>query len=251
MIIQYGLKLWSINTDLAEDAGKLICDDLFQYVELMPVPGTSIEPFVGVNVPYIIHITTEKFGLNISDDKKHDMSLRMINDCMEWADRLNADYLILHPGFGNIGSALALLDRISDRRVLIENMPVKGMNGEAMLGYGREQLEQLAGGKFGFCLDFGHAIKAAFSCGIDYRLYIKDLIKLKPKVFHISDGTHTYEKDEHLGIGQGDYDMRFLLSSIGRMGPGYITLETPRARNMLDEDVCNLMAIKQCMASDD
>ena len=66
-------------------------------------------------------------------------------------------------------------------------MAKTGGGGEKMIGYDTEQIKELQKNKFGFCLDFGHATKAAISLKVDYKNFIKDLLGLKPKVFHIYD----------------------------------------------------------------
>ncbi len=92
----------------------------------------------------------------------------------------------------------------------------------------------------GLCLYLNHAAKAAVGLGVDYQEYIQDFLMLDPKMFHISDGTLTNEKDEHLNIGEGDYDIGFLMNCVNRSELGYVTLETPRTKlSSLEEDLTN------------
>lgn len=243
MEIKIGLKLWSTNSNVLNEAKELIECGLFQYIELMPIPKTDILPFLDrlYNIPYIIHITTEKHGVNISDKNKEEYNLKTIDNCIEWADKLNAKYLVLHPGFGLIENAMGFLEKIDDKRILIENMPKVGLNGESMIGYTPKQIKKLIDNKFGLCLDLNHAIKAAVSLRKSYKEFIKEFLKLKPKMFHISDGKLNNEKDEHLGIGAGDYDFEFLMHCIKVAKSKYVTLETPRTKlNSFDEDLRNL-----------
>lgn len=66
-------------------------------------------------------------------------------------------------------------------------------------------------------------------------------MNINPKMFHISDGKRNSEKDEHLNIGEGDYDFEFLMSCIKEAKSRYMTLETPRTKlNSFDEDLKNL-----------
>jgi deoxyribonuclease-4 len=111
-----------------------------------------------------------------------------------------------------------------------------------MIGYSPAQIEELIGdGDRGLCLDLNHAAKAAVSMGVDYREYVQDFLVFDPKMFHISDGTLDNEKDEHLNIGEGDYDFEFLMSCVIICTPKYVTLETPRTNlNYFDEDLKNL-----------
>lgn len=248
MKINFGLKLWSTNYNLLDKAKELVKNDIFQYIELTPIPNTEITPFLEYDLPCIIHITTERHGLNIADKKKREFNLKTINNCIEWADKLDAKYLILHPGFGLMDDALEFLDSVNDKRILIENMPKVGLNDEPMIGYTAEQVKELMGGKFGFCLDFGHAAKAAVGLGEDYKEFIEELLKLKPDMFHISDGRLNTEKDEHLNIGEGEYDFKFLKKCIlkNEKGSRYVTLETPRKNlDSLGEDLKNLDKLKE------
>jgi len=61
-------------------------------------------------------------------------------------------------------------------------------------------------------------------------------------VFHVSDGTLNEEKDEHLGIGDGEYDFGFFVDCIySNKTMNYLTLETPRIKtNSLDGDFKNV-----------
>lgn len=242
--INFGLKLWSKNYNLLGEAKRLIEKRIFHYIELMVLPDSNIVHFQKIKVPYIIHIPSENWGVNIADKNKEKFNLEAISECMKWADLLGAKYLVLHPGFGEIERAKNFLKKIKDSRILIENVPKVGINNEKMIGYTPEQIKTLMGSKFGFCLDLNHAIKAATSLKEDYQDYIKDFLKLKPKMFHIADGTLKEEKDEHLAIGSGGYDFRFLISCLDK--DTYLTLETPRNNlNSFREDLGNLQKLKE------
>jgi len=174
MNMRFGLKLWSTNHDLLNRAKEVIENNTFQYIELMYIPNTEITHFLGIIVPYVIHIPTSLRGMNIADKDKKKTNLKIIEKCIEWADKLNAKYLILHPGFGNISDAKLFLEEIDDKRILLENMPKVGINDEKMVGYSPNQIKELIGKKFGLCLDLNHAIKASVSLKVDYKLLIKN-----------------------------------------------------------------------------
>ena len=237
-----GLKLWSTNTDLLPEAALLVKNGPFEYIELMPVPGTSVEPFVQYDIPFVLHCATERFGVNIADTTITYYNLQVIDECLEWADVLGAEYVILHPGFGEIDNALAFLQNITDRRIIIENMPKVGLQGEQLIGYSVDQMRILLGaGEFGFCLDLNHAAKAAISMNVDYKQFIPKMIELNPVMFHISDGMLNNGLDEHLTIGEGDYDMKFFSDIIGVQ---QVTFETPR-KSGLNDDLTNLSCFIQ------
>ena len=242
--MKFGLKLWSINTDLIDQAVHLIDEKVFDYIELMVIPDSEINPFL-IDVPYIIHIPHEKFGVNIGDPAAKEYTLQMINESTTWADQLNAKHLILHAGHGSMLHATNLLREVSDSRLLIENMPKVGLGGEAMIGYSPTQIEELIGDSdMGLCLDFGHAVKAAVSLGVDYKEYVKGFMRLEPRMFHVSDGMLSGERDEHLGIGEGEYNFGFLMGCVEVSGSGLVTVETPRVDGLLDGDIRNLYILK-------
>ena len=248
--LKFGLKLWSTNYALLNEAKWLIDKSFFHYIELLVIPNTEISPFQKIKLPYIIHITHDNYGLNIADDRKEKFNLKTIHLCLEWANGLRAKYLILHPGFGEIDKAVKFLGKINDRRILIENMPKVGLNQEKMIGFSPEQIKKMIERKFGFCLDFNHAVKAAASLKKDYKKQIEYFLKLDPKMFHISDGIVQNEKDKHLNIGEGQYDFNFLASCIKKSQAEYLTLETPRINlNSLQEDLENLKRLKSVLIS--
>ena len=237
-----GLKLWSTNTDLLPEAALLVQNGPFEYIELMPVPGTSVEPFVQYDIPFVLHCATERFGVNIADTTITYYNLQVIDECLEWADVLGAEYVILHPGFGEIDNALAFLQNITDRRIIIENMPKVGLQGEQLIGYSVDHMRILLGaGEFGFCLDLNHAAKAAISMNVNYKQFIQKMMTFNPVMFHISDGSLNNGLDEHLAIGEGDYDMKFFSDMIGVQK---VTVETPR-KSGFNDDLTNLSCFIQ------
>ena len=248
--MKFGLKLWSINTDLIDQAVHLIDGKVFDYIELMVIPDSDIKPFL-IDVPYIIHIPHEKFGVNIGDPAVKEYSLQKINESIAWADRLNAKHLILHAGHGSMQHATDLLCGLSDSRLLIENVPKVGLDGEAMIGYSPKQIEELIGDSdMGLCLDFGHAVKAAVSLGVDYKEYVQGFMGLEPRVFHVSDGMLSGERDEHLGIGEGEYNIRYFIHRVQDNSSRLVTLETPRTNvKSLGEDIQNINKINMIVSN--
>lgn len=242
--MKFGLKLWSTNYRLVEEAAKLLENQTFNYIELMPIPDTDIAALKKIEGPFVIHATTEKYGFNISDNSKTTLNTKILDMCLRWADSLHSDTIIVHPGYGSLDTAADFLGKVNDERILIENMPKVGMNDENMVGYTRDQLKLLMADKFGLCLDFSHAIKAAISLKVEYRNFVEDLLTLNPKVFHISDGRIDNAQDEHLHFGDGDFAIDFLLGCLAKCSSQRLTLETLRTSASFEEDVKNLNFLK-------
>jgi deoxyribonuclease-4 len=121
-------------------------------------------------------------------------------------------------------------------------MPKVGLGGEDMVGFSPEQVKQLCGDRFRFCLDLNHAVKASSAMERPYESLIKEFMDLAPCVFHIADGFQEIHYDEHLAIGEGDYDMRTLLDSLSSIDTIRLTLETPRTS--LEDDMINLRKVQ-------
>lgn len=143
-------------------------------------------------------------------------------------------------------NAAHLVRELSDSRLIIENMPMVGLVGEAMIGYSPEQIEELMGDSdVGLCLDFGHAVKAAVSLGKDYKVYMKEFLGFEPKIFHMSDGMLNNEKDEHLSFGKGELDFKYLLACVMSNNSKFITIETTRMHQQsLQEDIQSVEFLK-------
>lgn len=245
MKIKFGLKLWSTNTNLIDQAIHLIDEKIFSYLELLVIPGTRISKFT-IDVPYIIHIPHHKFGVNIGEAGKKKYNMEKINEAIIWADKLDAKYLILHAGHGSMKDAEEVLREISDDRMLLENMPKVGLDNEKMIGYSPKQIEEMMGiSNIGLCLDFGHAVKAAVSLGKDYKVYMKEFLGFEPRIFHMSDGMLSNEKDEHLSFGKGELDFEYLLGCVMSNNSKFITIETTRVnQKSLQEDIQSVEFLK-------
>lgn len=237
-----GLKIWSTDADLLESARDLIQRGTFHYIEIAIAPGSDPSPFIASRLPYIIHCTPDKFGFNPGDPKKLETNRILFEETIRWAKNLRSDTIIIHPGHGSITSFLSFMRDAKFQRILVENMPRVGLKGEEMIGYEPEQIKKLKGDRFGFCLDVTHALKASASLNIDHHDFLVKMKDLKPDMYHVSGGHLNVERDEHLDIGEGDFDFGF----IGKLiDDGNVTLETPRRHNKLNDDADNAARIRR------
>jgi deoxyribonuclease-4 len=63
---------------------------------------------------------------------------------------------------------------------------------------------------------------------------------------HNLDGKSNTEKDEHMHIGEGDYDFEFLLGCTKKGISKYVTLETPRTKlNSFEDDLKNFVRLNK------
>ena len=226
MAIQFGLKLWSINQSLLEEAVHLIEAREFSYIELMKVPGTDIQPFLDTDVPYIIHAVE----VDIANPAHKKKSREIIKSSQILADQVNAPWIIMHPLRGDVQKIAQFIYELQDPRILIENMPYFGLDLIPLAGSTPKEIDYFCHeSKCGFCLDLNHAVKAACAFEIPYKEYITEFSLLNPTMYHLSDGTIDGGKDVHLSIGDGEYDMEFMMEIIRKQNTdAYVTLEVPK-----------------------
>ena len=107
------------------------------------------------------------------------------------------------------------MKEIRDSRILIENKPLKGLDGSLCVGSIVEEIKLAIDALgSGFCLDFGHAIAAANSHHRNPILFLRGFLDLKPTMYHLTDGDLKSELDSHLPYGRGNYPIPELFSMI-------------------------------------
>ena len=215
MSYSIGLKLWSTNTDVyLQEAQQLYRRGIYDYLELYIVPDTleTLPLWKQLEIPYIIHNPHSAHGFNLADKQKKESNFRIYEQSKRFADALNAKYIIFHGGKdGAIEETVAQLVAFQEPRTLIENLPVyplpnssfkccRGATFEELLLVKKET-------KCGFCLDFGHAVCSANGQGKKPLAFLKELMTLEPRMYHLSDlkDVHSfYDSHSHLGTGTLD-----------------------------------------------
>lgn len=250
-MIQCGIKFWTTNKYCFKEALGLFEGGKIDFVELYIVPNSfNIQELeILKKIPIIIHSVHEDHNFNIFqlDDFQAEL---FKNQVVKTADFLKSRFIVLHSGVG-ISKELFKknLVKIYDKRIIVENMPKITMDGKICFGYSLEQLKFIKEDcRLNICFDFGHAIKSAMSQELDYKDYIKSLIRhLKPSYFHLSGGEKKNEKDEHLNLFEGDLDLSWiknLLVQTAEKEDIGLVFETPKSGNDLGNDVKNINYFK-------
>jgi len=214
-----GLKLGSPDFSYEKDINDLWQKKAFQYIELLAVPNSyknTIDFWKQFKIPFVIHAPHSGHGMNPSIKEKEIENAEKIKEAFEFANALNAEWIIFHPGvIGNLNETVRQFSPYTDNRFLIENKPVIALDGSPCLGTKPEEIQFLKEKLgIGFCLDFGHAVCAANSLKKEPMEFIKEFLELKPQMYHLTDGFFKNEKDEHLHYGKGDFPIREFLSLI-------------------------------------
>ncbi|MBE6454729.1 MAG: AP endonuclease [Alphaproteobacteria bacterium] len=230
-----GLKLWSINTDnYYKEAKKLYNNGIYDYIELYIVPNTinTLDKWTKLEIPYIIHAPHSAHGFNLALKEKQKSNFEIYKQVKQFADELNAEYIIFHGGIeGNINETANQLASFNEARALIENKPLMGLPGNLgslpCRGYNIEEIKTVIDkAKCGFCFDFGHCICSANAQNKEPYAYCEDFIKeLAPNMYHLTDLKDiTSIYDSHLHLGNGELDLNKIIAMI--QDNKNITLET-------------------------
>ncbi len=255
MTLKFGIKIVvSDNLQQTYNAIQAVNNSIFQYIEiLVPVEYYNSGLINKIKKTDVIqHIPHENYGVDIGIPEKNNFTIDAIKRNLNMHKIIDSKYIILHCGTGNLNNARKILKQFKDFNdiIVLENMPVLGANGEKCLGYDVESFLSLNKYDFGLCLDVGHAMKASISLRRSYVDVLSEFAELSPKIFHISDGKFDKEIDEHLNIGEGEYDFKFISKIIKDSSTDLITLETPRTSQVdIDEDIKNLKKLKSILSN--
>lgn len=229
-----GLKLWSCNTDYYyAEAIKLYNHGIFDYIELYVVPETleTLSKWRQLQIPFIIHNAHFAQGFNLAKHEKAARNREIYEQTKQFADELNAKYIIFHGGIdGDIKETAKQLASFNEPRGLIENKPFVAlpnrMGGEFCRGYNIDEIKLVMDtANCGFCLDFGHAICAANSLNENVYDYCKKFLELNPNMYHLTDlDDISSPYDSHLHLGTGQLDFNRIFDMIPQNS--YVTFET-------------------------
>ena len=167
-MIKLGLKIGSKDIQYTEEILRYYDEGIFQYIELFAIPETysdTISYWKQFDIPFGIHAPHSAAGLNLANVSARNINKTKIQDAVKFADDLKASYIIFHSGVNGMpNEVVQQLLPLADNRFLIENKPIRGIDGSTCVGSIYSDLKMIIDGigkGTGFCLDFGHAICAA------------------------------------------------------------------------------------------
>jgi endonuclease IV len=238
-----GLKLWSVNESFMNEAVRLYQKGYFYYIELYAVPGSYAryhELWFSMrekyNIPFMIHAPHYAHGFNLAEKNLEYFNMEMYKETKKFADKLKAKYIIFHGGVeGKLEETLRQLKVFNEPRALIENKPYKVLSDSMVTLFCRgAKIDEvkiiIQEACSGLCFDIGHAICAANSLGKEPYEYVKEFIKLVPRMYHLTDiEDMKSEFDSHLNIGNGKLKIKKILNNLSV--DAMITMETLKKSN--------------------
>lgn len=252
-MIKYGIKIWSDNNqEMFQEILDLHKNKKIDFAEFYTVPGLDFKALSALKkVPITIHSFHIKHDFDIlSLDENSEKMFK--ENVIKTADFFNSKIIVLHSGGEKYSDDISIdfknfkknIEKIKDKRIIIENMPALAMDGGNCFGYSLKELLLIKELGFNFCLDIAHAYKSALWQKIDYKKFIKDLIEnLSPFYFHLSSGRGDSYDDQHLNIFEGDLDIKWvknILVSLSGKKDIYLIFETPKIGDNLENDIKNI-----------
>lgn len=216
-----GLKLWSINTDFYFEAAKqLYSDGWFKYIELYVVPDTlnTIEKWKTINIPFTLHAPHFDNGVNLALKENEKINMEIYDQVKEFNEALHPEYIVAHSGIeGSIEETIRQLKLLNLNNILIENKPHQAPTDPdfrcrgAKIDEIQKVIDEVG---CGFCLDVGHSLCTAVSFNLDPYQYLKKFNNLSPRCYHLSDNQIETDIDNHLHLGNGNYNFKKIFSII-------------------------------------
>jgi endonuclease IV len=254
----FGFKLFSTNIYtaplLVKECAEFVLSQNDMFIELMVVPSSSVDDLKTIKKQFAdaqvrIHATYEKFDAGNRELEMENKKILALSQ--KAADIFNAQTIVVHAGIGHeqkyVDEAARQFKFFKDKRIVIENVPYFGCNGEKLLGNKPEEIAYIMNESgCGFCLDFSHAICAALSLNSDIEENFQKFFALRPSVYHMCDGNLHEAEDAHLHFGEGNYPLRHYLTDY-TSDNAYITMETGKGvvqhNNLLIDDYNYLKAL--------
>lgn len=244
-MLNLGLKLYSSNVFYIPKAIALHAEGVFQYIELYVEPGNLAEYLPGwkkLDIPIVLHSPHSGSGFNFSLKECEARNREKIAEVDVFHTELHPRWVIFHSGTnGTVDETIRQLTMFKKEfpavfeAAVVENKPRKGLKGEFCIGASPEELDMITSETgLGFCLDFGHAICYAATIKNDYLAVIDRFMRLRPAMFHISDGFIASETDNHLHFGDGDFPVGNLLGIMP--ASSWLSIETQKDEQQNLED---------------
>jgi endonuclease IV len=198
------------------------------FFEVMAVPESNFRALKALGRPFTIHTIHSRWGFNPADPDKVKMNILGVETAKKAAEILHADTIVVHPGEletdkCSIENSIHFLSKL-DSRFIVENMPASSGGLPHVGGSVEDILRIREKTRKGMCLDFPHAAEFAHQNHVYYIDFVKQLLSLKPRYFHISDTKIGTKTDMHLHLKEGDLNLNHFIDILPK--DARIALET-------------------------
>ena len=234
---KFGFKFFSSNFQTAPATLKECADfvaarqDMF--IELMVVSSCNKDDLIKTKQllgDVEVRIHASYLGFDTGNKELTEQNKKILAAAQKAADIFDSATIVVHGGYEHgrkyLEETARQFKNFNDKRVVIENIPYYGRNGELLHGNTAEEIAYVMNESCcGFCFDFSHAICAALSLNLNIEKHLQSLYALKPSVYHMCDGDMTKCEDLNWHFGTGNYPLRHFLQDY-TAEDAYITMET-------------------------
>src|SRR3989338_1765338 len=236
-MIKFGLKIWSNNTQLFDEAIRRYKNSEFDFIELysnstVPHDYAALEVLkqIPVAAVHVGHLDKAGFHEFFFTDEQRP-AWQMTQDL---ADFFRVSRIIVHPANTHTSETFwGNVKKLNDDRVVIESMPaLSPLGGEVRkFGISLEDLQAI-GKKYPMCLDVSKSIKAAVYLRQNYKQFITECLRhLRPEYFHISGCDVAHPIDQHDNLWDATFDVSWLRTTLERYADDtdiHLVFETPK-----------------------
>jgi endonuclease IV len=210
------------------------------FIEVMAVLGNDYSFVKSFSLPVVIHNMHFTWGVNFVNPKKAELNRKSLDFSLKLADEFSARRIIVHPERFEDESCsetefIRFLSGYNDERIIIESMPYEG-EGCRFFAYDYASMKRLLSGTGKrMCLDFAHSSEAAVALKREPVSFIRELIKLNPVHYHLSDTKLGSGRDMHIRLREGDLPIDEYIRMLPK--DAWVTLETPHDAENTKKDV--------------
>ncbi|MBT3404590.1 hypothetical protein HN832_03370 [archaeon] len=189
--------------------------DFFEVQAIRGNDYSYLQKYVEKGIPIIVHAEHQGFGVNHCDPKKERVNLESIAFSRGLADKVNAEFIIVHPGRiydkdCSLAYFIKTFQKINDPRIVIENLPQSidrsFFSPAASPDYIKYILDNLG---CGFCFDINHASRSYGENSLGFEVFCKKFLDLKPVHFHLC-GEKDNRTIEHINLRDSELDIELV-----------------------------------------
>ena len=236
MPVHIGIKVWAQNTVYIPHIQKLGQQGHCDFVEIyvgVKAEQEEARRWRDLGLSIRLHAPHSYGGFNPADSQGIESKQEALHRLEGFRQLLEPASIIFHPGIiGPLRESIRQYQLFKQqfpemfKAAFIENKPPIGPKQESCRGDTAEEIQSLMQAiGFGFCLDFGHAVCHAAWAKKNWHQVIEDFMRLRPRLFHLSDGDIHSPVDKHRHLGDGSYPLKEMLGFLPK--DAFLTLETP------------------------
>ncbi|MDR0677171.1 MAG: TIM barrel protein [Holosporaceae bacterium] len=217
---------------------EIVRNRIFDFVQLLIAPDSYNDTYITVkekmkDIKTVIHAPYRTQDIDTGNKNAFIKNTTNLKDTQKFADLLNSDIIVLHPGVGDgekyLCETIRQFKAFSDPRIAVENLPYSPRS-EQLHGSTPENIKRIIEEtECKFCFDFSHAICAANSLKRNVYDDFSEYNAMSPVLYHLSDGDFSSPVDDHLHLGKGNYD-------IAKIFREFITKNIPIALETKEEE---------------